>query len=89
MRFLGRLGRELARLDEAPAATQSHAQATPDTVRDTATLGREQAQAATRPQTALVLNKVDAVRDKSQLLGTSRRLHDAFAFDWPPFMLSA
>jgi GTP-binding protein Era len=43
----------------------------------------------TRPQTALVLNKVDAVKTKPRLLSASRALHDAFAFDWPPFMVSA
>lgn len=42
-----------------------------------------------RPQTALVLNKVDLVTPKSRLLGVSRRLHDEFAFDWPPLMVSA
>ena len=42
-----------------------------------------------RPQTALVLNKVDKVREKERLLGTSAMLHDAFPFDWPPFMISA
>lgn len=43
----------------------------------------------TRPQTALVLNKVDAVHRKERLLRASRRLHEAFAFDWPPLMVSA
>lgn len=43
----------------------------------------------TRPQTALVLNKVDRVEPKERLLPRSARLHGAFRFDWPPFMISA
>ena len=44
---------------------------------------------ALRPKTALVLNKVDRVKHKERLLKTSSRLHSAFSFDWPPFMISA
>ena len=42
-----------------------------------------------RPQTALVLNKVDRVRPKELLLKTSRTLHKQHAFDHLPFMISA
>ena len=43
----------------------------------------------TRPQTALVLNKVDAVRKKEGLLRASQALHQTFPFDLLPAMVSA
>ena len=49
----------------------------------------DEEQPGSRPQTALVLNKVDRIHKKDQLLGISQALHDDFAFDWPPFMVSA
>ncbi|KOO53577.1 pentatricopeptide repeat-containing [Chrysochromulina tobinii] len=42
-----------------------------------------------RPLTALVLNKVDIVNKKERLLKASAALHGEFAFDGPPFMVSA
>ena len=48
-----------------------------------------EASAGRRPETALVLNKVDAVARKPRLLGASRALHAGFDFDWPPLMVSA
>lgn len=44
---------------------------------------------AQRLKTSLVLNKVDRVRPKDRLLRVSRRLHNAFRFDYPTFMISA
>lgn len=64
VRFLDRLGRELADMERLRGRLM-------------------------RPQTALILNKVDKVVPKERLLPRSARLHAAFPFDWPPFMVSA
>lgn len=52
-------------------------------------LDEQEAAGGARTQTALVLNKVDRVRPKAQLLETSARLHAMHAFDLPGFMISA
>ena len=54
-----------------------------------AAAGQQEEAGGARTQTALVLNKVDRVRPKAQLLETSARLHAMHAFDLPGFMISA
>ena len=71
----------------AAAAAEAHAKA--DEVTAAATDDMTTTRKRRRLQTALVLNKVDLVRPKGLLLKASRKLHEAFPFDWPPFMISA
>ena len=83
VRFLGRLGRELQDLERQRGGGYD----SDDSSSSSGSGGGGSILA--RPQTALVLNKVDRVQRKGKLLGVSAQLHDAFPFDWPPFMISA
>ena len=94
-RFLTRLQRELTELEQqsgqqqqqqAPSTQGQQQQQLPPWLAARTVLGETP---LARPQTVLVLNKVDAVKPKTLLLDVSKRLHRKFTFDWPPFMVSA
>ena len=83
-RFLGRLERELAELEALGDDDAGGDVAGKAAVRE----GRD-GRGQLRPQTALVLNKVDRVRHKERVLRLSHALHARFAFDGPSFFISA